>query len=110
MAAIFSAQALEMSSTGRITTWLRTPTRPFCRRYAMTFRLIAIGVLLVLVVLLVVEIERRASVAVKRKRCALRPPLGFDVVNVHVLAGLDRLDDFADVDAVLDDAVAGAQI
>jgi hypothetical protein len=32
------AAALEMSSTGRITTWLRTPTRPFSRRYAMTLR------------------------------------------------------------------------
>ena len=36
-----SQAALEMSSTGRITTWLRTPTRPFSRRQAFTVRLVA---------------------------------------------------------------------
>src|SRR5215207_4357677 len=31
-----SLAALERSSRGRITTWLRTPTRPFSRRHAVT--------------------------------------------------------------------------
>ena len=34
-----SQAALERSSSGRMTTWLRTPTRPFSRRYPQNFRL-----------------------------------------------------------------------
>ena len=33
LVATASQAAFEMSSTGRITTWLRIPTRPFSRRY-----------------------------------------------------------------------------
>ena len=38
IAATFSTHALEMSSTGRTTTWLRQPTLPSVRRYPWNVR------------------------------------------------------------------------
>src|SRR6185437_6454855 len=81
-----SAAALEMSSTGRMTTWLRTPTRPLSRRYP---RKVALSSLMV-----------RGSL----------PALGLDVVHVQMLAHLDRGDRAADVDAVLDHGVVRVQL
>src|SRR5262245_44400571 len=71
------AAAFERSSTGRMITWLRTPTRAFSRLYPQK-----------------VERPRLMSMA--------SPPLRLDVVDVGVLAHLDRRDHAADVHAVLD--------
>src|SRR5689334_25114326 len=40
----------------------------------------------------------------------LSPALGLDVVNVGMLARLDRRDDLADVDAILDHRIAHVQV
>src|SRR5687768_13013838 len=81
-----SQAALERSSTGRTTTWLRTPIRPFSRRHPSKdafFRFMPI-----------------------RRFPSFSPALGLDVVDVQVLAGADGLDRAADVHAVLDDRLA----
>src|SRR2546423_2774734 len=72
------AAALERSSTGRMITWLRTPTRPFSRLYPWK-----------------VDLPRLMSMA--------SPPFRLDVVDVRVLAHLDRRHHAPDVHAVLDD-------
>src|SRR6476659_1167812 len=72
------AAALERSSTGRMITWLRTPTRPFSRLYPQK-----------------VDLPRLMSMG--------SPPFRLDVVDVRVLAHLDRRHDAADVRAVLHD-------
>src|SRR5688572_16686183 len=74
-----SAALLERSSTGRMTTWLRTPMRPFSRLKPQKLALL---------------------------RSIALPPLGFEVLHVGVLAARDRRHDLADVDAVLDHGVA----
>src|SRR6516225_9210171 len=84
-----SQAALERSSSGRITTWLRTPTRPFARRQprkrksgfarlGLPFDLLAI----------------------------VSPALGLEVLHVHVRADVGIGDHLADILAVLDDGVA----
>src|SRR5204862_7796201 len=72
------AAALDRSSTGRMTTWLRTPTRPFSRLYPR-------------------------NVDLPRSMFAPSPTLRLDVVDMGVLAHADRRDDAPDVHAVLDD-------
>src|SRR5687767_8881862 len=78
------AAALERSSTGRMTTWLRTPTRPFSRL-------------------------KPKKVAFERS-CIFIPPclptLGFHVMDMQMLALRNGLHHLADVHAVLDYGVA----
>src|SRR6266511_2352882 len=81
-----SQAALERSSSGRMTTWLRTPTRPFSRRQPMK-------------VPFFFAMMRRPL-----------PALGFEIVDVHVLALLDVLHEAADVLAVLDGGIALFQV
>src|ERR1700688_1674068 len=72
-----SQAAFDRSSTGRMTTWLRTPTRPFSRLYPW-------------------------NVAFFRSRAMRSPAFGLDVVDMGMLAHLDRRHRAADIDAVLD--------
>src|SRR5438132_2481190 len=83
-----SQAALERSSSGRMTTWLRTPTRPFSRRQPM-------------------KVPLRFLFAMMRRPL---PALGFEIVDVHVLALLDVLHEAADVLAVLDRCIALFQV
>src|SRR3954470_20863886 len=73
-----SAAAFDRSSTGRMITWLRTPTRPFSRRYPWK-----------------VDLPRLMSIG--------SPPFRLDVVDMRMLAHLDGRHHAADVHAVLDD-------
>src|SRR6476619_3740450 len=87
-----SLAAFDRSSSGRMTTWLRTPTRPFSRRQPRKLRLAPDLARLPL-----------ALVAIAR---ALSPALGLEVVHVHVLADPGIGDHAADVLAVFDDRFA----
>src|SRR6516165_1051397 len=84
-----SQAALERSSSGRITTWLRTPTRPFSRRQPR---------------------KRKSGFARPRLPFDLlaivSPALGLEILHVHVHADVRIGDHLADVFAVLDDGVA----
>src|SRR5215207_1003205 len=82
-----SQAALERSSSGRMTTWLRTPTRPFSRRQPVT-----------------VPLPLDFFIAI------VLPPLGLEIVHVHVLALPDRLHHAADVLTVLDGGVAFLEV
>src|SRR5687767_10857337 len=81
----------DRSSSGRISTWLRTPTRPFSRRQPWKLRLPR-GLLRLPLVLLVMAVAS--------------PALGLEVLGVDVLADARVGDHLADVLAVLDDGVA----
>src|SRR6478609_7956357 len=94
LCATASAAALDRSSTGSTMTWLRTPTRPFSRRYPWN------------VFCMVVLLWAARGAAAGR----WLPALGLDVVHVRVGAARDRLDHLADVHAVLDDGVAGREV
>src|SRR5262245_5159772 len=87
-----SQAALERSSSGRMRTWLRTPTRPLSRRQPRKLKLLR-------------DLARLpfAFVAIA---VSLSPPLGLEVVHVHVLADSGIGNHAADVLAVLDDGVA----
>src|SRR5512134_3969110 len=84
LCATASHAAFDRSSTGSTITWLRTPTRPFSRRYPRKVEFIV---------------------------CALpSPALGPDVVDVGVLPPRDRRDHAADVHTVLDHGVADRHV
>src|SRR3954454_12508000 len=85
LCATASAAAFDRSSRGSTITWLRTPMRPFSRRQPRN--------------VVSFEITVMAS-----------PALGLDVVHVGMLARLDRRDDAAHVDAVLDDGLAHGHV
>src|SRR3546814_2997378 len=78
--ATFSQAALERSSSGRITTWLRMPTRPFSRRKPRKFCAL------------------------------ISPPLGLDVLGMDVAALGDLRHRLADVGAVFEDGIARGDI
>src|SRR3546814_196670 len=78
--ATFSQAALERSSSGRITTWLRMPTRPFSRRKPRNFCAL------------------------------ISPPLGLHVLGMDVAALGDLRHGLADVGAVLEDGIARGDI
>src|SRR5215207_10096507 len=135
-----SLAALERSSRGRITTWLRTPTRPFSRRHAVTLPFpffIASAPLPKFVIhgstpwhelrkrkgaLASIWLECRFSIEVPIRACGrgcrnfkiggtrVLPAFGLEIVDVDVLAASDLLDEAADVLAILDRGVAFAEI
>src|SRR5262245_2621656 len=85
-----SQAAFERSSSGRMMTWLRMPTRPFLRRKPMkgswpTF------------------LPRDFTTA---GAFAISPPLGLDVVDVDVAALADRGHHAADVVPVFEHGLA----
>src|SRR5688500_20381607 len=82
-----SQAALERSSSGRIRTWLRTPTRPFSRRQPRKLRL------------------DLARLPLLFAAMAFRPlpALGLEVLHVHMLARARVGRHAADILAVLDD-------
>src|SRR6266487_7012989 len=82
-----SQAALERSSTGRIRTWFRTPTRPLSRLYPRN-----VALLRSMLCDLTVELPS--------------PALGFDIVHVGVLAHLDGRNGAADVHPVFDHRLA----
>src|SRR5216683_5106950 len=82
-----SHAVLERSSTGRIRTWFRTPTRPLSRLYPR-------NVALLRSMLCDLNVELPS------------PALGFDIVHVSVLAHLDGRNGATDVHAVFDHRVA----
>src|SRR5512135_2238415 len=77
-----SQAAFDRSSSGRIKTWLRTPTRPFSRRQPRNFMF---------------DLPLP---------WAISPPLGLEIVDVDVLAFFDIGHGLADVLAVFPDGVA----
>src|SRR3546814_15905876 len=78
--ATFSQAALERSSSGRITTWFRMPTRPFSRRKPRNFCAL------------------------------ISPPLGLHVLGMDMAALGDLRHGLADVGAVLEDGIARGDI
>src|SRR5215475_2441992 len=86
-----SLAALERSSSGRMTTWLRTPTRPFARRQPRKLRLPA-------------GLRRLPSDLAAMLGAS--PALGFEILHVHVLARGCIGAHAADVLAVLEDRIA----
>src|SRR2546421_2425646 len=87
-----SQAALERSSTGRMRTWFRTPTRPSSRRYPRNVALL------------------RSMLDLKRNVEWLSPALGLDIVHVGVLTHLDGRNRASDVHAVLDHRVAAPEL
>src|SRR5687768_6878167 len=85
---------LERSSSGRMSTWLRTPTRPFSRRQPWKLRL--------------PEGLPRLPLDLLAMTCTL-PALGLEILRVHVSADAGIRDHLADVLAVLDHGVARLQ-
>src|SRR5262245_61012790 len=83
-----SLDAFDRSSSGRMITWLRTPTRPFSRRHAVTWLFPFWFFFFAM----------------------MSPALGLEVLDVDVLALLHRRDEAADVFAVLDRRISGLEI
>src|SRR5271169_1469141 len=102
-----SQAAFDRSSSGSRSTWLRTPTRPFSRRQPITqsssFRLgsLATGVLKdgasILRPLTGVSLPFTRVKSATMLMVFSSPALGLDIVDVHMLALLDRGDGFANV-------------
>src|SRR6476619_957306 len=78
-----SHAAFDRSSSGRITTWLRTPTRPFSRRQPRKLRLL--------------PLLRRLPLVFVAMELWPSPALGLEVLDVDVLAHAGVGDHAADV-------------
>src|SRR5882672_8803668 len=87
-----SLAAFDRSSSGRITTWLRTPTRPFSRRQPRKLRLL--------------PLLRRLPLVFAAIVWGPSPALGLEVLNVDMLAHGRVGAHAADVRAVLEDRLA----
>src|SRR2546423_10523941 len=92
------AAALERSSTGRMITWLRTPTRPFSRLYPWKVDLPRL-----MSTVISFDGASRPRYLPRRRFATPSPPLRLDVVDVGMLAHLDRRHDAPDVHTILDD-------
>src|SRR3712207_6743776 len=128
-----SQAALERSSRGRMTTWLRTPMRPFSRRQPQNFRLECPFVFPFACAMASphrLSFGGRAKARSPEPMIAFKwscqaagsgpsppasarltsPTLGFHVVDVDVLALADVGDRLADVLPVFPDRVAGLDV
>src|SRR6476469_922440 len=88
-----SQAALDRSSSGRITTWLRTPTRPFSRRQPITFKFAP-------------EPPPASLVLVVMAIAVSSPALRFHVVDMQMLALADVGHGSPDVLSILHDRLA----
>src|SRR3569833_553851 len=106
LCATASLAAFDRSSSGRMMTWLRTPTRPFSRRYPRNV------VSLEIMMDLSLEWVSNGMLALRRPAAAMPlailplPAHGLDVVDVRMLAGAHAGHHLADVLAILDHGVA----
>src|SRR5882757_2144376 len=87
-----SLAAFDRSSSGRMTTWLRTPTRPFSRRQPRKLKLL--------------PLLRRLPLDFAAIGVGPSPALGLEIMNVDVLAYGRIGGHAADVLAVLEDRLA----